>query len=106
MPGPSPQCMGKASQSGGATNTYDLGRKPPQLAAGKCSRWRCPEKPCFLLGPVLATGLCLGFCGAQADDPPLEKGSVSDMTEKGDRSERADWGRMLTSESEATWELI
>lgn len=36
----------------------------------------------------------------------LEKGSVSDMPEKGDRSERADWGRMLTSVSEATWELI
>lgn len=27
----------------------------------------------------------------------LEKESVSDVPEKGDRSERAGWGRMLTS---------
>lgn len=107
VPGPSLQCVGRGKhlRVEGAANAYELGRKPPQLTVGKHSGWRCPEKPCFLLGPVLATGLCLGCCEAHAD-LLLEKGSVSDMPEKGDRSERADWGRMFTSAREATWELI
>jgi len=88
----------------GTANTYELGRKPPQLGNRKHNGWRCPEKPCFLLGPVLAAGLCLGCCEAHED--LLEKESMSDMAEKGQRSERVGWGRMLSSVSEATWELV
>lgn len=33
----------------------------------------------------------------------LGKRSISDMAEKGARREKVDWGRMLTSVSEATW---
>lgn len=102
VPGPSLQWKGRGKhlRVEGAANT--CGRKPPQLAAGKHNGWRSPEKPCFLLGPVLATGLCLGCCEVHVD-LLLEKGSVGDTPEKGGRSERADWGRMLTSVSEATW---
>lgn len=50
------------------------------------------KSPLFSWG----TGLCLGSCEARVD-LLLEKESVSDVPEKGDRSERAGWGRMLTS---------
>lgn len=95
----------KACQSSGGADAYELGRKPPQLAAGKPNGWRFPEKPCFLLGPVLTTGLCLGCWEAHAD-LLLEKGSVGHVSEKGDRNGRAKWGRMLTSVNEITWEPI
>lgn len=81
---------------------YTRLRAGPQLAAGKQNGWRCPEKFYFLLGPVLATGLRLGCCEAHVD-LLLEKRSIGDMAKKGARREKVDWGRMLTSVSEATW---
>lgn len=85
-----------------AVNACELGRKPPQVAAGKQNGWRCPEKPCFLLRPALATGLFGMMWGSY-------RSSWKRVWATGhgkERSEGAGKGRRSSSVSEATWELV
>lgn len=98
LPGPPLQCMGKTSQSGGGCKCLWTGQKATPAGCCKTQRVEVHWKALFSLD------LCLGCCVAPVD--LLEQGSMSDMSEKGGRRERPDCGRMLSSVSEATWELI